>query len=115
MADDWQRVIIERWRYQFPKHFSFEFGPGWGPIMDELCRRVDAVLDDDWKDGQSFQWTQCKEKFGSGRFYNSGPDEVERHVDWAEAVTLRTCEQCGQPGIMRRDGWFGVRCDEHAS
>lgn len=112
---DWQREIVEQYSYAFSPRFTFEVGDGWATLLRELMRRIDLVLDADWKDGASFRVTQCKEKYGSLRFYSSGPDEVERIVDWAEEVSLRTCDVCGGPGRMRREGWLAVRCDKHAS
>ena len=114
MAADWQREIVDRYPYAFQGSFTFEVGDGWADLLRELFRRIDLTLDDEWKDGESFRVTQCKEKYGSLRFYSSGPDEVERLVDWVEEVSLRTCDACGRPGRMRREGWLAVRCDEHA-
>lgn len=115
MPRDWEEAIVHRYPYQFSPGFSFEVGDGWSALMEEMCRRVDLVLPDEWKDGQSYRWGQVKEKFGVLSASNTGPDEVDRITDWAEAMSATTCETCGRPGRMRRGGWLSVRCDEHAT
>ena len=114
MPKEWMKAIVDRYPYQFATPtFQFAVGDGWAELMAEMCRRVDVVLDEEWKDGASFRWTDIKEKFGSLRASSIGPDEVERVVDWAEEVSLRTCDICGRYGRMRRTGWLSVRCDMH--
>ena len=59
--------------------------------------------------------TQVKEKFGTLRFYYSGGDEyIEGLVSMAESMSAVTCEECGNPGRVRRGGWLRCQCDEHA-
>ena len=56
--------------------------------------------------------SQVKEKFGSLRFYVAGGDEYCRGaIVMAERASARTCENCGQPGSVRKDGWHCVQCD----
>lgn len=108
----WDDEIIAQFKYQFPDHFVFECGPGWAGILLEMCRRVDLALDDEWK--EIFKWSQVKEKFGTLRAYNNGPDKIEEIVDWAESATRVTCEECGKLGRFMNRGWIGVRCPEHS-
>lgn len=110
---DWERRIAERYPYAFPQGgMGFAVGDGWAGVLEEAFRRIDTVLGDDWKDG-AFRVTDIKEKFGGLRVATTGPDEVDRVLDWAEEVCLRTCEICGGAGRMRRGGWLAVRCDDH--
>ncbi|RYI35371.1 MAG: hypothetical protein EON48_01060 [Acetobacteraceae bacterium] len=114
MTKEWQQALVAKFPYQFPKGgFYFAIGDGWADLLAEMCRRVDVVLEEEWKDGESFRWTDIKEKFGSLRASNTGPEDVERIVEWAEEVSLRTCDICGQDGRIRRGGWVSVRCDNH--
>lgn len=58
--------------------------------------------------------SQVKEKFGALRFYYYGGDDaVHNYVSMAEAMSYVTCEECGAPGKVNRDGWISVRCVEH--
>lgn len=111
--DDWEKRIVEDYPDQFKGPFALECGPGWAGLLHEMCRRVDLVLDDEWR--KVFQWSQIKSKWGTVRAYSNGPDEVDEIVDWAEALSAITCERCGQPGRLRKTGWITVLCDEHAS
>ena len=57
---------------------------------------------------------QVKEKFGGLRFYiNSGTDEINKRIRKAEDDSYETCETCGEPGELRKDGWWTVACDKH--
>lgn len=58
---------------------------------------------------------QVKEKFGTLRFYYDGGDEYVRALDnMAESMSARTCEVCGNPGKVYRDGWHSTLCPTHA-
>jgi hypothetical protein len=62
--------------------------------------------------------SQIKEKFGTLRFYHTGGDEYTDGLEaMAEAMTSRTCEECGCPGESRssqKQRWIRVLCDRHA-
>lgn len=58
---------------------------------------------------------QVKEKFGTLRFYYAGGDDtVAGMVSMAETMSACTCEVCGNPGKIRRTGWYQTLCDTHA-
>jgi hypothetical protein len=59
--------------------------------------------------------TQIKEKFGALRFYYEGnvAEEVIYYVDFAQAISARTCEVCGAAGEKRNNGWVKTLCDVH--
>jgi hypothetical protein len=57
---------------------------------------------------------QVKEKYGSLTFYMIGAtSEMCDLIDKAELISLMLCEQCGEPGETRGEGWIYVACDEH--
>lgn len=57
---------------------------------------------------------QVKEKFGALRFYANGGDEkAQAYIEFAEAMSCRTCEECGAPGKTRNGGWVRTLCDRH--
>jgi predicted HicB family RNase H-like nuclease len=89
-----------------------EVGPGWVPLIDRLCARLIEL-------GWDRECARIKEKFGGLRFYIGGtPDEtykaIHDAIDEAEAESLRTCEECGEPGRPTTKGWIKTRCPEHA-
>lgn len=70
---------------------------------------------------------QVKEKFGGLRFYyhfESNPDavdvdqeytkeickEIQGAVDFAESLSFKICEECGNPGKVRGGGWVRTLC-----
>lgn len=100
--------------------WGFECGSGWFDIIDILCHEIQSHLDWKYKDlpaeeQETFQVVadQVKDKFGTLRFYCSGGDETtEGMVSMAEAMTHRTCEDCGCPGEARGSGWIMTLCDK---
>ena len=82
-------------------------GPGWYTLVNRL---IDDLFGLGW-DGELHQ---IKEKFGGLRFYiGAASDEVFDRILDAENESYKTCEQCGQPGKLRGDGWMYTACDEH--
>lgn len=78
---------------------------GWIPILDRLAEDLIAL-------GWNRTLDQVKQKLGCLRFY-IGPvsrdviDRVMRRIAWAEAESLRTCEECGGPGRSTQPGGEG--------
>ena len=59
--------------------------------------------------------SQVKEKFGGLRFYvDRATEEHYNYINFAESMSYRTCEVCGNPGKRYTDGWHQVLCDAHA-
>jgi len=60
--------------------------------------------------------SQVKEKFGGLRFYvQAATDKHYQYITFAESMSYRTCEQCGNPGKTYTDGWHTTLCDIHAA
>ena len=58
---------------------------------------------------------QVKEKFGGLRFYvNHAIDKHYDYITFAESMSYRTCEECGNPGKTYTNGWHKTLCDIHA-
>ena len=56
--------------------------------------------------------SQVKEKYGGLRFYMTcGTDEIFDLIEKAEALSYKTCEECGEPGEERNTGWIRTLCD----
>jgi hypothetical protein len=60
--------------------------------------------------------SQVKEKFGGLRFYvQAATDKHYSYISFAESMSYRTCEECGNPGKTYTDGWHTTLCDIHAA
>ena len=57
---------------------------------------------------------QVKEKYGGLRFYiEGGTVEMANYIDFAEALSLHVCEECGAPGDTRNNSWVKTLCERH--
>ena len=127
--------------FQKTGDIEFSIDDGWYDIIDVLCGMLSyrlenaksrlkyamekpdakfiksiAELEKDVADALEELPTiaQVKEKFGTLRFYvHGGTAEMHNYIDFAEAMTSRTCERCGNPGKSRSGGWVKVLCNEH--
>ena len=81
-----------------------DVGPGWASLVKPLIERAKA---------EGIDIRQIKEKFGGLRFYTGpAPESFYNDIDAAEKASMKTCEECGQPGKTRNtDGWMRTRCD----
>jgi hypothetical protein len=86
----------------------FECHEGWYPLIQKLIEDLIQL-------GWDKQITQVKEKFGGLRFYiNSGSTEIYDRISEAERASYSICEDCGEPGELRKDlGWYFTLCDKH--
>lgn len=109
---------------KYPKIFATikhtECGDGWYPIINALCDNIQAHTNW-WNTNRKERpiveqvvVDQCKEKFGTLRFYYEGGDEyIKGLVSMAESLSEVTCEVCGNPGKRRAGGWIKTLCDHH--
>ena len=109
--------------------FWFECGNGWFTLIDELCGDIKNAVENDKKsldykkergeavteeDYEVVQVTisQVKEKFGGLRFYTyGGNDYVRGMIDFAESMSYKICEDCGNPGVLSTEGWWRTLCE----
>ena len=95
--------------------WGFECGDGWLDLIENLSCVIQWHVDQ--KQGrdptyEQVKVVQCKEKFGSLRFYIYGGDEfIDGAIAMAERMSAHICESCGNPGTLKREGWWGVTCD----
>jgi len=108
--------------------WGFSCGDGWFNIIDCLCFTLQAHVDQltvDWdlhKDKvEKPKWllepipqveaTQVKEKFGGLKFYvDSSDDYILGAINFAEALSYKTCEDCGSRGETNKVGWISTLC-----
>ena len=61
------KQLQARYPYMFAgPNIGISISRGWMPIFEQLCEDIDALLG---PDKRGFHFTQCKEKFGSARWY----------------------------------------------
>ena len=74
-------------------------GPGWSKIIDYLYDNLEIP--------EKIRVFQVKEKFGTLRFYTSGTTKEEDVIIRnAEKMSGETCEQCGEPGTVKKQGYW---------
>ncbi|MEY9198409.1 hypothetical protein ABIA16_003525 [Sinorhizobium fredii] len=87
----------------------FWCGPGWHEILHDLMRDLYHV--------DSFRFFGASEKWGRlevlYRCDAADQEVVSTAVRVATSCSSATCEVCGGPGSLRREGWWKVLCDEH--
>ncbi len=102
--------------------FGFECCDGWFDLLWGLCEGIEKELkkippSEETKSylrDTRFKVQQVKEKFGGLRFFtNWETEEISDLINKAEVKSEVTCEQCGEPGKLIRDGWVHCFCEEH--
>lgn len=101
--------------------WGFECDDGWFELVDTLCGKIQShiewrsknVQDADELEDLQVVAQQVKEKFGGLRFYVVGGDDItEAFISFAETMSLKICETCGNPGKQQSDrGWIHTACD----
>jgi len=83
---------------------------GWYTVIETVCYLLSA------RNG-SIRFLQIKEKFGCLRIYFQRSDDYSKGVkQMAELISARTCEICGNPGVLYKSaGWLATRCLSHTS
>jgi hypothetical protein len=80
---------------------------GWFMIVWDLCQAIQAL-----NPSSDFEVIQAKEKFGTLRFYvQCANEQIYQLIREAEQKSAETCEECGQPGEQRNNGWIKTLCD----
>ena len=96
--------------------FGFECGDGWFDLIDTLCSQLIILERRDEAAGEEpLRVLQEKEKHGTLRFYvGAASEEAHAMIEFAEALSGRICERCGNRGHTRGTGWKKTRCDSCA-
>ena len=83
---------------------NFSVGPGWYGLLKKLIKEsVDA--------GWNKEVCQVKQKFAGLRFYiNGASTEVHNIISKYESLSYKICEECGEAGEGRNDGWMMTLC-----
>ena len=98
--------------------WGFSCGDGWFTLIEELCGNIQSYIDNNSRPGRIIPQVtvdQVKEKFGTLRFYYQGGNDVIDGMVWfAESMSGRICEVCGNPGIRQGTGWVYTACKAHS-
>lgn len=97
--------------------WGVDTGDGWYTLIDSLCQSLQSMTDYNKHLPERFpqiEATQVKEKYGTLRFYTTASsDHQEGMIHFAETMSGKTCDVCGNPGKLRNNGWMQTRCEEH--
>ena len=112
-------------RDQRAMQWGFGCGDGWLDLIDKLCWVIQHHVDLNNATGEFSKFTpkepvpqpvveQIKEKFGGLRFYMRNADGYSTGASaMAEAISFRTCEECGASGYPLREGRIRTLCGKH--
>lgn len=103
-----------------PMYWGFQCGDGWYNILDVMLCRIQSYIDSVQKVNPEYpqpEFVQIKEKFGGLRAYiNGGDDVIFSIIAFAEQMSDRTCDVCGNVGKNRSfGGWYVTLCEEHSA
>lgn len=142
MNDKNYEQLARDWPLLFQKSGDFEFsiGDGWYDIIDVLCSSISYAAEnasrclanelakeqpnqdvvEKWQKRLAEEVeklpviVQVKEKFGGLRFYvDGGSSEIYSYIDFAEQMSHKVCEVCGNRGERRGGSWIKTLCDIH--
>ncbi len=123
MSPELEQKLIQKYPTIFADHaapptasllcFGFECDDGWYDLLDTLCTQLSVLpLGKPSADRRGLRAVQVKEKFGTLRFYvDSASDTAFALLDFAEAMSAKTCERCGNRGRTRGQLWVKTLCD----
>jgi len=121
LCEKYPKMMVNRHKpmTQTAMCWGFECGDGWFNIINQLMSQIQHHID--WNNKKEelvpqVTLTQVKEKFGTLRFYyDGGDDRIRGLVTMAQAMSGVTCENCGNAGKIRGNGWYYTSCEEHAN
>ena len=99
--------------------WGFSCGDGWFVLIDELCGSIQSYIDLNSRPDRVIPQVivdQVKEKLGTLRFYYTGGNDLIHGMVWfAESMSGRICDKCGEPGTRQSDnGWVYTVCKSHS-
>lgn len=94
---------------------DLEIEEGWHQLVQPLFDYIEKY-NHEKEDSEKIRVKQCKEKFGTLRFYTTNDtEELDNLIKEAEQKSAVTCECCGKPGKLRsRNYWLKTLCDNCA-
>lgn len=90
---------------------AYYVGVGWHAILDDLVTQFAEI--------EGLGFLSAHEKFGGLRvaylYDGNRQGDVDAIEKCAADRAIATCWYCGQPGRMKQEWWWRVRCEEHWS
>jgi hypothetical protein len=122
MTPEAERRIIERWPSWFRVDgdtretlmpLGFQCQDGWFALLWRLCEDLEPLAAElERKLGVHFEVLEVKQKFGRLRiFVKHRTDPISELIEVTEAESMRTCEVCGKPGMLRSGESIQTLCD----
>jgi hypothetical protein len=89
---------------------------GWFLILWNLSEKLEKLIQTmPEAEREHCRASQCKEKYGRLELYCVGAtNEMQMLIDEASDLSLKTCEECGEPGVLREARWLITACDRHS-
>ena len=98
--------------------WGIDTGDGWYQIIDDLCAKIKAYVNEQRVKYPKFtvEAIQVKEKFGVLRFYiDYGDDYIYNLITEATEKSRKTCDVCGEPGnLATYNHWWMTLCKTHS-
>lgn len=116
-----QSDVYEKILQKYPRVFAGGntielYNVGWADIIDYACFIINQELESLPEEiAQGIHASQIKTKFGGLRFYMSHDTPlISGVIQMAEAISLSTCEMCGDKGSPITIGsWTFTLCPKH--
>ena len=101
-------MLTYTWLDDMPIGWRIAFG-------EQLCKEIKEELIKN-NELDSYKIIQIKEKFGGLRWYdNSGLPGMQFIIAKYEALSEKTCINCGKPANWISKGWISPYCDDCAT
>jgi hypothetical protein len=130
LFDDFPLLFDNRYKspMESPMVFGIECSDGWYDLIRTVCWDIktheeNIARQTVWKlkDNPEYKceyypvrFDQVKEKYGGLRLYYTGGDDfVTGLTHFAESMSYKICEVCGNKGEPNKGGWISVRCEAH--
>ena len=101
-------MLTYTWLDDMPIGWRIAFG-------EQMCKEIKEELIKN-NELDSYKIIQIKEKFGGLRWYdNSGLPGMQFIIAKYEALSEKTCINCGKPANWISKGWISPYCDDCAT
>lgn len=118
MNEQFREKIKTDHPHLYHRGLYLECNDGWLQLIFELSRQLEPIIklqhESVFNDEDSLIYcTQCKEKFGTLRFYmNTYIPSIENIIEKYEDLSGTICERCGGEATTRKiKGWVTTICD----
>ena len=117
MSPELTDQIIEQCPILFRALGYIEAPDGWFELIRATSKNLEMIARDQKMKGEDpIYAAQIKSKFGSLRFYCDGlvyPSKATTIIEFAEKLSVKICEECGEKGTTKSHGWIWTLCDLH--